>query len=65
MKEKIEVKNDLMILWEMRDNAKNIKERKEAQANIDEYFLGKPEKKVRKKDRKKKAYIPIDDDWEY
>lgn len=65
MKEKIEVNDDLKILWKIRDNAKTLKERQKAQAKIDEYFLGKPEKKVRKKDKKKKAYVPIDDEWEY
>ena len=62
MKEKSMVNEDLKILWEIRDQAITRKDRIKAQERIDEYFLGKPEKKIRKKD--KKTYIP-EDEWEY
>lgn len=47
---------ELETLWKLRDNAVNDKARKKTQEEIDEYFLGKPEKKVKKKREKKKFY---------
>lgn len=63
MKQEKKVNKELRILWEIRDLAKDDEARKTAQAKIDEYFLGKPEKKEPKK-KKKKQYILQEEEWD-
>lgn len=64
MKFKNDINKDLQILWEMRDRAQEGAARKQAQANIDDYFLGKGKKHKKRKEKKKKFRMPTDE-WSY
>lgn len=57
------VSEELEYLWNMRDKAKTLEQRKMVQEKIDEYFLP-PKQKAQRKKPKKKMYIP-DDGWAY
>lgn len=57
---------ELERLQKARDDAKTPEEKQKAQRDVDEYFMGKPEKRGGKKKRKKNKKRNFrNEDWEY